>query len=333
MEWGNIENIIWSLVVLLFLGLAVRMFLWRKKTREKFADSEMIQRIFPNTSHSRYWLKVVFASLALLFMVLALMDPLFGEEEVQVKREGIDLVYALDLSNSMYAEDIAPNRLEKAKKILSESINNLGGDRVGLIIFAADAFSVSPLTNDYNALFSYIKSASPDLIANQGTSFSEVAEVAKDIFSNSPTTGKILVILSDGEDNENSIKRAVQTAQKNKISIVSMGIGTAKGGPIPMESGGFEQYKSDRSGEVIISKLDETSLKDLASQTHGIYIPVGNTNETIEKLHQYINSYEKEVQDEFASKDKKHVFQWFLGLAVLFIFMESLTKEHRLFNN
>ncbi len=333
MSWAIPENSIWFLWVPIFIGMAIYVHNWRKKTKEKFADSHLIPQLFPAASGYRYFLKLTLVLIGLTLAVLALMDPLFGEEEVKIKREGIDIVYALDLSNSMNAEDVAPSRLERAKKIISESVNRLGGDRVGLIVFAADAYSISPLTNDYSAILSYIDSASPELISQQGTNFSSVVLKASEMFENAPTTGKLLVILSDGEDNEDSVSKATQLAKESNIHIVTMGIGTAKGGPIPMNVGGYEEFKMDRYGETVISKLTEGSMQSLAKSTSGFYIRVNQTQDALDKLHVHLATLDKEVQDMAMSQDKKHIFQWFLALALIFIFIDTLTTEHKLFNN
>lgn len=333
MIWGHPENSIWLLIIPIFVGLAYSVYRWRISTRAQFADSKLLKKLLPLQSNTRYWGGVFLLSLGIFLAVLALMDPLYGEEEVKVKREGIDIIYALDLSNSMNAEDVVPSRLERAKKIISESVNRLGGDRVGLIVFAADAYSISPLTNDYAAIQSYISSASPDLISQQGTNFSAVMRKAVEMFENAPTTGKMLVILSDGEDNENSVSDANNLAKKNNIHVVALGIGTKNGGPIPMHIGGFQEYKLDKYGETVISKLDESSLQSIAKASSGLYIRVGQTEDSLAQLHSFLNALDKNVQDMAFKKDKKHAYQWFLALAFLFIFIDTLTSEHKLFNN
>jgi len=332
MEWGKFENIIWLVFVLIFIILAMRVYYWRIKTKAKFADKELIPLIFTTNSSSRLIWKIILISLGLIFSVLALMDPLFGEEEIKVKREGIDVIYALDLSNSMDVQDVAPSRLEKAKKIISESMDRLGGDRVALIVFAADAYVVSPLTNDYNAILSYINGAETNLISQQGTNFSAVLLKASELFEGSPNTEKLLVILSDGEDNESSVSKAISLAKENKIHIVTMGFGTGNGGPIPVQQGDYEEFKLDRRGETVISKLNESSLKSLAKNS-GEYIHVNHINVALNQLHSYLNNLDKNTQDSTTTKDKKHMFQWFLIIGLLFIFIDTLTTEHKLFKN
>lgn len=333
MDWGNFANIAWLLFLVLFVGMAVRLYRWRIRTRENFADSNLIGSIFPEISPGRFWLKISLTSLGILFLVLAMMDPLFGEEEVRVKREGIDVVYALDLSKSMDAEDVAPSRLDKGKKVIFESVDRLGGDRVGLIVFAADSYVISPLTNDYGAIQSYIQSAETYLISQQGTNFADVLLKSSELFEGAPTTGKLLVIISDGEDNEASISKAIDLAKNNNLHIAAMGVGTERGGPIPVRGGNFEEYKRNRRGETVISKLNESSMKSLAKSSSGTYIYIGQTREAVDELHRYLNSLDKDVHETALRRDKKHIFQWFLAIGLLLIFIDTLTTEHKLFNN
>lgn len=333
MEWGNFENIIWIMIVPIFIGTSYYIYRWKISARKKFADENLIQKLFPIKFKKTYWKSVIFLSLTLLFSIIALMDPLYGEESVKIKREGIDIVYALDLSNSMYAEDITPNRLEKAKKLILESTQRLAGDRIGLMVFAADAYSISPLTHDYHSIQTYINIASPELITHQGTNFSAILKRSVEVFDNAPTTSKLLVIVSDGEDNEKSIKEAIQIAKDNQIHILTIGIGTKTGAPIPYRSDFFNGFKTDNQGNVIISKLNESSLQTLAESVGGMYIYDDHNQKTLDQLHSYLNKLQKNIHDEDFRQNKKHVFQWFLALAVLFIFIDTLTAEHKLFNN
>lgn len=333
MDWGNFENIIWILIVPIFIAASFYIYRWKISAREKFADKELIEKLFPLKSGKKFWTSVVLLSLGLLFSVIALMDPLYGEENVKIKREGIDIVYALDLSNSMYSEDVAPNRLEKAKKLILESTQRLAGDRIGLMIFALDAYSISPLTHDYNSIQAYINIASPELITHQGTNFSAIIKRAIEIFDDAPTTSKLLVILSDGEDNEKSLKEAIQLAKENEINIITIGIGTQTGAPIPYQSEFFNGFKTDSQGNVVISKLNESSLQALAESVGGVYIYADQNQKTIDQLHSHLNNLQKSISDEDFRQSKKHVFQWFLAIAILFIFIDTLTSEHKLFNN
>lgn len=333
MSWAHPENIVWLLFLPVFIGLAFYVNYWRKNARKQFADSHLLDRLFSSQSKNRNGLNVVLISLGILFAGLALMDPLYGEEEVKIKREGVDIIYALDLSNSMYAEDIAPNRLERAKKLISESMQNLGGDRVGLLVFAGDAYPISPLTHDYAAINSYVESSSPELISHQGTNFHAVLQTAAEMFENSPTTGKLLVLVSDGEDTAESTDKTIRIAKDHKINIATVAIGTKTGAPIPMESNGYEDFKTDRKGNVVISQLDSETMMNLAKSSKGKFIQLKNNQQTLDELHSYLNSLDKQIQETAFDLDKKHVFQFFLVLAFMFLFIDTLTTDHKVFNN
>ena len=192
---------------------------------------------------------------------------------------------------------------------------------------------ISPLTTDYNSIASFVENASPDMISNQGTNFLSVIETADEMFKKVPVASKLLIVISDGEDNEQSLSKAITLAKSNKIKIVSVGVGTASGGPIPMDYNGFEEYKMDRYGDIVITKFDERTLKSLAQSSSGIYIRAEQTNSAVDKTHSFINQMQKQEHDSSASMDKKHVFHWFLGLAFIFIFIDTLTSETKLFNN
>lgn len=332
MEWGKFENIIWLSALVIIFILAYRTYKWRKRTFEQFADQPLLPKLIPNLSHQKFLLRLILPTIGLFLCIIALMDPLFGEEEIKIQKEGIDIVYALDLSNSMDAQDVAPSRLEMAKKIISESVERLGGDRVGLIVFAADAYVISPLTHDYSAIQTYINGSSTSLISQQGTNFYDVLLKSSELLEGSPNTEKLLVILSDGEDNESSISKAVTLAKEKKINVLTLGLGTPNGGPIPVHMGGFVEYKLDRNGQTVISKLNESSLRTLA-QNASQYIYVKNVETTLSQLHQYLNSLEKKVQDSTTGTDKKHVYQVFLALGLLLIFIDTLTNKHKVFKN
>lgn len=333
MDWAFYGYIYWMIFPAIFIVLAYRLYKWRQKARAEFADDHLIQKIFPQASGPSYWFKTILMTVALILAILALMGPLYGEEEVKIKREGVDVIYALDLSNSMLAEDVVPSRLERAKKLITESMSRLGGDRVGLIVFAGSAYSISPLTTDYSAIQSYVSTSSPYLISNQGTNFASVLNTAVEMFKGAPSTAKLLVILSDGEDNEKSLNEAIQQAKDHKIHVVTIGVGTAMGGPIPMIYDQFEEYKMDRYGEVVITKMNEETMRTLAEKSSGRYISLGKNEIVVNELHRFLNQFDKETQDEAFSLDKKHVFQWFLGLALILIFIDTLTSDHKLFNN
>lgn len=334
MQWGDFGQIIWLLALAVIIFLSVRVYRWREKVKATFADKQLQPFIFPMISSRKFLFKLIVSCVAILFIILALMDPLLGQREVEVKREGVDMVFVLDLSSSMNAQDIVPSRIEKSIKFINDMMQQLGGDRVGLVVFAANAYVISPLTSDYAAIESYLSSVNTELISSQGTNYQNAIEEATKLLDQSAHASKMLVLISDGEDNENSINDAVDIAKDNHVHIVSIGVGTEKGGPIPMYYNGYESgYKLDQSGNTVITELESKNLKKLAQQTNGTYIQLNSISEAISELAFYKTKLGKNEISTSKTTDMDHIYQWFLGLAVLLIFIELLTSEYKFFKN
>lgn len=314
------------LVVLLFL----LVILWRRKTQKKFADRELLDRLSPNRSLFKSVLKVVFISLALGCFVVALANPKIGTKLETVKREGVDVVFAIDVSKSMLAEDIAPNRLEKSKQLVTQIINNLASDRIGIIAYAGSAFPQLPITTDYSAAKMFLQSMNTDMLSSQGTAINEAIELATTYYNDADQTNRILFIISDGEDHQGEINDIAEEAAKQGISIYTIGVGTEKGGPIPIKRNGIIQsYKKDNSGETVITRLNEETLQEIASVANGAYIEGRVTDEVVESVTEILQNVDKK---EFESKqvaDFKSQFQWFLGLGLLFLILDVLLLERR----
>ncbi|WP_068596641.1 VWA domain-containing protein [Vaginella massiliensis] len=332
MQWGALHNAWWLLALVMIIYLSYRVYQWRETVRKTFADAHLFEFVFPYSLPKKFGLKLILSCIALFFIILALMDPLAGTEEKEVSREGIDIVYVLDVSTSMDAEDIAPSRLLKASRVISESLNTLGGDRASLIVFAADSYTISPLTNDYAAIDTYLATISTKIISNQGTNFQVAFDEAVKVLKGAPNTSKMMVLLSDGEDNENTVTAAVRLAKENQIHVVSIGIGTEKGGPIPVETPYSSEYKLDRSGEVVVTTLESNNLNKLANQTNGMYLSDAPTNELVKQINDYKSRLDKTQIATSSTRDMKHIFQWFLGVAIVLLFIEILTTEYKNFN-
>ena len=251
---------------------------WKKRTQKQFSDSKLIQKLSPEKSTFKLFLKITVICLALGFLIISLANPKMGTKLETVKRQGVDIVFALDVSKSMIAEDIAPNRLEKAKQIITKIIENLGSDRVGIIIYAGNSYPLLPITTDYAAAKMFLQNATTDMVSNQGTAINEAIERALLYYDNNEQTNRFLVIVSDGEDHqENTLELAKEAAEKG-IKIYTVGIGTAKGGPIPLiDNGRVIGYKKDNRGMVVVTQLNEQILRDIANAGNGKYI---NGNKT-----------------------------------------------------
>ena len=314
-------------VVWLFFWLLV---FWKKRTRRKFADKELLKRLSPNTSFFKSALKVGVLSLAIAAIVIALVNPKFGTKTETLKREGVDIVFAVDVSKSMLAEDIAPNRLEKSKQLVTQIINEFAGDRVGIIAYAASAFPQLPITTDYGAAKMFLQSMNTEMLSSQGTAINEAIELAKTYYNEADQTSKVLFILSDGEDHARDIVGIAEEAAREEIRIFTIGVGTEKGGPIPIKRNGVVQtYKKDQEGNTVITRKHEDILKEIAEKTDGQYIEGGVTEEVVTQVKEILQNLDKKEYETQQIESFRDQFQWFLGLALFLLFLDVFLLERR----
>lgn len=313
-------------IVLLFVILVI----WKKRTQKKFADKELLQKLSPDRSLGKSILKVVILSLGIACLVIALVNPQFGTKLETIKREGVDVVFALDVSKSMLAEDIAPNRLEKSKQLVTQIINNLASDRVGIIAYAGSAFPQLPITTDYGAAKMFLQAMNTDMVSSQGTAIKEAIELATTYFNDEDQTNRILFLISDGEDHQGQIDDIAKQAAKEGIRIVTIGVGTAKGGPIPEKRRGvIQSYKKDNNGETVITRLNEQTLKEIAAAANGEYINGSVTKNVVDKVTEILQNMDKKEFESQQVAEYKSQFQWFLGLGLFFLFLDILLLERR----
>lgn len=313
-------------VLLLYMAQA----LWKQRVRKQFGDADLLKKLAPERSSNKPLLKMIVALLAIAMLSVGLVNPKIGSRLEDVKREGVDIVFALDVSKSMLTEDIQPNRLEKAKLIISRGLDELISDRVGIIIYAGRAYPQLPITTDYGAARLFLKSVSTDIIPSQGTALSEALELATDYFDDEEQKNRLLVILSDGEDHEDGYEEAAEKASERGITIMSIGVGTKRGAPIPDFRGGRQVgYKKDRDGNVVVSQLQEDVLKAIAQETNGSYIAGQNTKAAVEAIVETIENMEKKEFETQVFADHKDQFQWFLGVALFLLILDSLILERK----
>lgn len=322
---------LWFLLIIPVLVIAFALVLvWRKNTQGKFADRDLLKKLSPNSSTTKGILKLTLVSLGLICLIIGLVNPKFGTKLETVKREGVDIVFAVDVSRSMLAEDIAPNRLEKSKQLVNQIINNLGSDRVGIIAYAGSAFPQLPITTDYSAARMFLQALNTDMVSSQGTAINEAIELSQSYFNDAAQTNRLLVLISDGEDHEGDIDSVIEEAVRNGIQIVTIGVGSERGGPIPQkQSGVVQNYLKDRSGETVITRLDQQTLQEIAESTNGLYINGRVTQEVVDQMADFLQRMDKA---EFESKqiaDFKDQFQWFLGLGLLFLFLDIFLLERK----
>lgn len=317
-----------AILVILLLFLAV--ILWKKKTQKRFADDNLLKRLSPNTSLFKSSLKVIIACLALACLSFALVNPKVGTKLETVKREGVDVVFALDVSKSMLAEDIAPNRLEKSKQLVTQIINNLAGDRIGIIGYAGSAFPQVPITTDFSSAKLFLNGMDTNMVSSQGTAIKEAIELAQTYYNDEEQTNRVLFIISDGEDHEGDIAQMVNEATSIGIRIFTIGVGTIEGGPIPIKRNGILQYyKRDENNEQVVTRLEEITLKEIAEEANGEYIDGSNTKDVIEQVSTILNGMDKKEFEAKQFTDFKDQFQWFLGGALFLLILDLLLFDKK----
>ena len=318
-------TIVPAIIVLFLLG-----FWWKKRKQKQFADLNLIDRLSPERSSFKSFVKLIVICFGLAFLVISLANPKMGTKLETIKREGVDIVFALDVSKSMLAEDIAPSRLDKAKQIITKVIDKLGSDRVGVIIYAGNSYPLLPITTDHAAAKMFLQNASPNMVSSQGTAINEAIELAITYYDNDEQTNRFLFIVSDGEDHEENTLEVAKQAIKEGIKVFTVGVGTEKGAPIPIRDNGIvTSYKKDNKGEVVITKMNSEVLKNITSEGGGKYINGNKTQETITSIEDLLVKAEK---SEFESKqfsDYKDQFQWFIGIGLFLIILDVLLLEKK----
>ncbi|WP_208021474.1 VWA domain-containing protein [Flavicella sediminum] len=317
-------------VIPLLLVVFIAVLWWKKRTQKNFANPELLAKIAPNYSFFKTVLKLVFLCLGLSFLVISLVNPKMGTKLKTVKREGVDIVFALDVSKSMLAEDIAPNRLEKSKQIISKIIEKLGSDRVGVIVYAGNAYPLLPITTDHASAKMFLQNANPDMVSSQGTAINEALDLAKTYYNNDEQTNKFLVIISDGEDHEENTISLANDIAKEGIKVYTIGVGNEKGGPIPMRVNGvLNGYKKDRKGEVVITQRHADVLKEIAEAANGAYIDGNKTEKPVEVIEDVVTNAQKHEFETKQFSDYKDQFQWFVAIGLLFILLDVFFHEKK----
>lgn len=321
------------LYLLFVLPLLVLVFLvnlyWKRKKQREFGDLEMVKRLSPESSVFKPILKLGVLLLALTGLILGLVNPKIGTKMETVKREGIDIVFAIDVSKSMLAEDVAPNRLDKSKQIVSQIINQLGSDRIGIVAYAGSAFPVLPITTDYSVAKMFLQSMNTDMVSSVGTSFNDAIKLSSTYFDDKKTS-KLLIMISDGEDHNEGAEEAAEEAKKLGIKIITIGVGTEKGGTIPLKKNGIvEGFKRDNNNEVVVTKLVPQSLTAIAKATKGGYVNGNNTKEVLEYIKNALNNIQKTEFEATEMADFQSQFQWFLGFAFVFLFLDIFLLERK----
>ena len=334
MDWylGNY----WYLLLLLLLPLLTFFLLyflkWQKKKRNIFAQEQFHEELFEKRSKFSRFFPILYV-FALLFLILSLVDLLKGSEEVETQQKMNSVIFLLDVSSSMNAEDVSPSRLDEAKNLIIQSMNQMKNDKVGLVIFAGEAVSVMPLTTDFTSAETYVNAIETNSMQIQGTDFLKGMQTAVQKFKNVNKGSRKVVLISDGEDNEGNDNAAVQLANKEGISVISVGVGTEEGAPVPEYIfGQLMGYKNDRDGQTVVTKRQTEALKNISQSTGGTYIDGNNINEAPSQIISAINKKSTGTNTLVKSNNAIHYYQYFLAISLFFFFIIYLVNPKRDFS-
>ena len=325
------------LYLLILLPLVAVLYFYsnyrRKKRIRQYGDPELLKELMPEVSIYRPSVKFWILWVSLGLAVLMLARPQFGTKVEKVKRSGIETIIALDISNSMLAEDVVPSRLEKAKSLISRLVSGFKDDKVGLIVFAGDAFTQLPITNDYISAKMFLESTSPSLISSQGTNIGEAIRLSMKSFTPQEKVGRAIVIITDGENHEGGALEAAKEAASKGVKVFVLGIGSPEGAPIPFE--GTNDYRKDNEGNVIVTRLNEQMCREIAQAGNGVYIRVDNSSSAQSLLQKEVDKLTKSDLESTVYSDYNEQFPIIAWIIIVLLVLEILIldKKNPLFRN
>ncbi len=323
--------LLWAL---LLVPLLVIIFIWirrwKKKAMATFGDKAITSRIMPQVSFSRPTLKFVFFIVGYTLLIIGLAGPQVGTHIDEVKRKGADLMILLDVSNSMLAQDFAPNRLENAKSALAQLINNLHDDRIGIIVFAGEAYVQLPVTTDYSAAKLFLNTINTGIVPVQGTAIGAAMDMGMKSFNFKDGTGKAMVLMTDGENHEDDAVTAAKNAHEKGVAIHVIGFGSPQGTPIPVYDNGKQAgFHLDSAGKTVISKLNEDMCKEIALAGNGVYIRATNVNSGLGIVMDQVRKMQQKTYSSKSFKDYEDRFQFFLAIALLLLVVEFFISNRK----
>lgn len=323
--------LLWALLLvplLIILFLVVRR--WKKKVIAAFGDKAVIERITPEVSYSKPILKFIFFITAYTLLIIGLAGPQIGTRIDEVKRKGADLMILLDVSNSMLAQDFAPNRLQNAKSALEQLINNLHDDRIGIIVFAGEAYIQMPVTTDYSAAKLFLNTINTGIVPVQGTAIGAAIDMGMKSFDFKDGTSKAMILMTDGENHEDDAVTAAKYAHEKGVAIHVIGFGSPQGAPIPIYDNGKQAgFHTDSAGHTVISKLNEDMCKQLALAGNGVYIRATNANSGLGIVMDQVRKMQQKTYHSKSFKDYEDRFQFFLFLALLLLIAEFFISNRK----
>lgn len=325
-------NYFWLLLSLPLITIIFLLLLrWKNKRLKAFSEVNLLSEVLPDLSSTRTIFKFLLYRFALSAFIIGIIDPKMGSKLEEVKSMGIDVIIALDVSRSMLAEDITPNRLERAKQTIGQMIDRLKGDRIGIIVFAGDAYVQLPVTSDYEAARMFLSGINTESVPVQGTAIGAAIELAMESFAEQEGRSRSIVVITDGENHEDDAIEAARDAASKGTVVHAIGMGSVEGAPLPVldSRGNTIGFKKDAAGQTVVSALNENMLIDLVDAGTGIFVRAGasyvNTNELIAEL----GKLEKQEQGVYQFSDYEHRFQWFFALGLFLLLIDVVTGSAR----
>lgn len=315
------------MLIPLLAGLHYATNYYRRKRLMRYGDMELLKELMPDVSAARRELKTWLLLFALAMLIFALARPQFGTKVDTRKRQGIEAIIAMDVSNSMLAEDVTPSRLDKSKMLVSSIVDKMTDDKIGLIVYAGEAYTQLPITSDYVSAKMFLETISPAMITTQGTDIKQAIDLAMKSFTPDQEASKAIFVITDGEDNEGGATEMAKAAAGKGIKVYVLGVGSPQGAPIPML--GSNQYITDNEGNVVVSKLNEQMCREIAAAGEGAYIYVDNSSSAQKKLAEYVDKLAKKEMESTVYSEYDEQFPAVTLLALFALVLEILVIERK----
>ena len=318
---------LWLLLIIpILIILKIMMWYVQRKKLSRIGNPTLLKELMPDVSRFRPWVKFLLLITALSSLILALARPQFGSKISHEKRNGIEAIIALDISNSMLAQDVQPSRLDKSKLMIENLINSFINDKIGLVVFAGEAYVQLPITSDYVSAKMFLSDITPNLISAQGTDIARAIRVSLSSFTQQKGVGKAIILITDGEDNEGGALEAVKEAKEKGVNVFILGVGDSKGAPIPLGNG---EYLKDNHGQTVMTALNEKMCKEIAQAGSGTYIHIDNTSLAQEQLNNELSKLQKADSDAVVYSEYNEQFQIVALLSFILLLIEVCLLERK----
>jgi Ca-activated chloride channel family protein len=329
-RFANIEYLYLLAIIPVLWLFFIAMLQWRKKALDKFGQHDLVQTLIPGYAKNRMRSKAILYSFVLILVILGLANPQIGSKMQEVKREGVDIMIALDLSNSMNAEDLSPSRIERSKMAIQQFIDKLHSDRIGIVIFGGQAYTQLPITTDYAAAKLFLSTINTSIIPTQGTAIGAAIDLSMEAFNFESPSSKSIIVITDGENHEDDAIDAAKNAASKNVTVHTVGVGSPQGSPIPIYRGNQQTgFRQDGEGNTVVTKLNEEMLQEISTAGNGIYVHATNNNSGLKYISDEVENMEKTELGSKIYTDYEDRFQFPIGLALLLLLLEIFISDKK----